>query len=83
MACIGKTFVTAAALTVTLFSVNISADIVEVYLQDRLDGDLNDYCIDVNGPPQRLELDVPIQTHTCYSYRDDPPSSDCGPGNGY
>ena len=73
MASIGKTSVTAAALAATLFSVNLSADIVEVYLIDRLDGDLNDYCIDVNGPPQRLELDVPIQTHTCYSYREEPP----------
>lgn len=50
-----------------------SAEIVEVYLQDRLDGDLNEYCIDVNGPPQNLELDVPIQVHTCYSYRPEPP----------
>lgn len=73
MARVGKTFVTAATLTAALFSVNLSAEIVEVYLLDRLDGDLNDYCIDVNGPPHRLELEVPIQTHTCYSYRDDPP----------
>lgn len=63
----------AAALTVSLFSINASAEIVEVYLLDRLDGDLNDYCIDVNGPPHRLELEAPIQTHTCYSYREDPP----------
>jgi len=70
---VGKTFLSAAALAVSLCSVNVSAEIVEVYLLDRLDGDLNDYCIDVNGPPHRLELDVPIQTHTCYSYRNDPP----------
>lgn len=50
-----------------------SSEIVEVYLLDRLDADLNEYCIDVNGPPQRPELDVPIQVHTCYSYRPDPP----------
>ena len=68
-----KCFLVLAAFATSLFSVQASADIVEVYLLDRLDGDLNEYCIDVNGPPQRLELDVPIQTHTCYSYRPDPP----------
>ena len=62
-----KCFLVLAAFATSLFSVQASADIVEVYLLDRLDGDLNEYCIDVNGPPQRLELDVPIQTHTCYS----------------
>ena len=60
-------------LVASLYSGALSAETVEVYLLDRLDGDLNDYCIDVNGPPHRLELDVPIQTHTCYSYREDPP----------
>ena len=68
-----RIFLATAALTASLFSANLSAEIVEVYLLDRLDGDLNDYCIDVNGPPHRLELEVPIQTHTCYSYREDPP----------
>ena len=68
-----RVFLAAAALTVSLFSISASAEIVEVYLLDRLDGDLNDYCIDVNGPPHRLELEAPIQTHTCYSYREDPP----------
>ena len=69
-----KICLTTAALATALFSVNVSAEVVEVYLLDRLDGDLNVYCIDVNGPPHRLELEVPIQTHTCYSYRDDPPA---------
>jgi hypothetical protein len=64
---------TTVALTASFCSANLSAEIVEVYLLDRLDGDLNGYCIDVNGPPHRLELDVPIQTHTCYSYREAPP----------
>lgn len=68
-----KTILTVAALAASLFSLQASSEIVEVYLLDRLDGDLNDYCIDVNGPPQQLELEVPIQTHTCYSYRENPP----------
>ena len=68
-----NTFFTASAIITSFFSFNLSAEVVEVYLLDRLDGDLNDYCIDVNGPPQRLELEVPIQTHTCYSYKENPP----------
>ena len=64
---------TAFLMAMTLLPVHASADVVEVYLLDRLDGDLNDYCIDVNGPPHRLELEKPIQTHTCYSYKQDPP----------
>lgn len=70
---ISKTFLAIAALTTSFFSVHLSADVVEVYLLDRLDGDLNEFCIDVNGSPVSLELDVPIQTHTCYSYKDSPP----------
>ena len=68
-----KTFLVVAALATSFLSISTSAEEVEVHLLDRLDGDLNDYCIDVNGPPTRLELEVPIQTHTCYSYKNDPP----------
>lgn len=46
-----------------------SAETVEVYLLDRIDGVLNHYCIDVNGPPHDMQLDTPLQTHTCYSYK--------------
>lgn len=68
-----KTILVASALAASFFSLQASADVVEVYLLDRLDGDLNDYCIDVNGSPVNLELEKPIQTHTCYSYKDSPP----------
>ena len=68
-----KSFLVAATLFASLLSIHASADVVEVYLLDRLDGDLNDYCIDVNGSPVNLELEKPIQTHTCYSYKDSPP----------
>ena len=68
-----KTFLIALAMIASGLSFQSSAEVVEVYLLDRLDGDLNEYCIDINGPPHRLELDVPIQTHTCYSYKQDPP----------
>lgn len=67
------TFLAIAALAASLSSVQASADVVEVYLLDRLDGDLNEYCIDVNGSPVALDVEAPLQAHTCYSYRDTPP----------
>jgi hypothetical protein len=73
MICTRKAVLTVFLMAMTLLSVHASAEVVEVYLLERLDGDLNDYCIDVNGPPHRLELEKPIQTHTCYSYKQDPP----------
>lgn len=71
--CARKAILAAFSIGMCLSPVHVSAEVVEVYLLDRLDGDLNDYCIDVNGPPHRLELEKPIQTHTCYSYKQDPP----------
>lgn len=65
--------ITSLTLGVSFTPLLASADVVEVYLLDRLDGDLNDYCIDVNGPPQRMETEKPLQVHTCYSYKQDPP----------
>jgi len=69
---VNKSFTIISFLSIWLFSACATAEKVEVRLLDRLDGDLNDYCIDVNGPPHRLELKAPIQTHTCYSYRKEP-----------
>lgn len=60
-----------ALATFTLSAIT-SAEPVEVYLLDRLDGILNEYCIDVSGPPQRMTPENPLQAHTCYSYREDP-----------
>ena len=39
-----RIFLATAAFTAAFFSVSSSAETVEVYLLDRLDGDLNDYC---------------------------------------
>lgn len=62
-------------VTTTLFAVLQSplsqAEQVEVYLLDRIDGILNHYCIDTNGPPTAMQLETPLQTHTCYSYKGD------------
>lgn len=56
-------------IAVSTLSLQSSAKNVEVYLLDRIDGFLNHFCIDVNGPPQNMQLDTPLQTHTCYSYK--------------
>jgi len=61
------------SLAVTLFiSLSLSSQLmaqdVEVYLLDRIDAILNHYCLDVNGPPHSMQLETPLQAHTCYSY---------------
>ena len=47
-----------------------SAD-VEVTLRDRLDGNLNGYCLDIRGGGQNIDPSQGLQAHTCYSYRGD------------
>jgi len=47
-----------------------SAD-VEVTLKDRLDGNLNGYCLDIRGGGQNIDPSAGLQAHTCYSYRGD------------
>ena len=47
-----------------------SAD-VEVTLKDRLDGNLNGYCLDIRGGGQNIDPAQGLQAHTCYSYRGD------------
>jgi hypothetical protein len=61
----------ASALAASVFSAQSTAENVEVYLLDRIDGILNHYCMDVNGPPQGMQLDSPLQVHTCYSFQGD------------
>jgi len=47
----------------------VSADSVELMLTDRLDGDLDAYCIDIIGPKQKADISRGLQTHTCYAYQ--------------
>ena len=42
---------------------------VEVTLQDNLDGDLNSYCLDIVGGGPNINPANGLQAHTCYSYR--------------
>lgn len=42
---------------------------VEVYLPDPLDGDLNQYCLDIVGGKLNANPEDGLQVHTCYSYQ--------------
>lgn len=68
MKLINKILLAVFVLAASLPSAQGSDELVEVYLLDRIDGILNHYCIDTNGPPHNMQLDTPLQTHTCYSY---------------
>lgn len=48
-----------------------AADNVEIVLEDKLDGNLNGYCIDIMGGGQNIDPSRGLQAHTCYSYRGD------------
>ncbi len=52
-----------------LFPSMANAANVEVYLLDKLDGNLNHYCIDMLGFQDRADVTGNLQTHTCYSYQ--------------
>ena len=52
----------------------LAAD-VEVTLKNRLDGNLNGYCLDIRGGGQNIGPANGLQAHTCYSYRGDLGSS--------
>lgn len=56
-------------LSAMFFPLLASAAKVEVYLQDKLDGNLNHYCIDMMGFQERADITANLQTHTCYSYQ--------------
>ena len=54
-----------------LFAVAAFSADVEVTLKDRLDGNLNGYCLDIRGGGQNIDPSQGLQAHTCYSYRGD------------
>lgn len=66
---IRKILLSAIVISTTALSIQSSAEPVEVYLLDRINGILNHYCLDVNGPPHGMQLTTPLQVHTCYSYQ--------------
>ncbi len=44
---------------------------VEIFLVDRLDGILGEYCLDIAGGNQNVDPNNGLQVHTCYSYKGD------------
>jgi hypothetical protein len=55
-------------LVLGIASTIASADNVEMTLTDKLDGDLNGYCLDMRGYKTKADPSKGLQTHTCYSY---------------
>lgn len=66
---IKKSSLALIALLASTLSTQLFAEPVEVYLLDPIDSVLNNYCIDTNGPPTGMQLESPLQAHTCYSYK--------------
>ncbi len=64
----------AAALTVVFIPLAsaATADTAEVMLTDRLDGDLDFYCLDISGSKTNANVERGLQTHTCYRYQGEP-----------
>ncbi len=60
-----------AALTVSFATLasTAAADSVEVMLTDRLDGNLDFYCLDISGSKTNANVENGLQTHTCYGYQ--------------
>ena len=51
------------------FGKNALADSVEMMLSDRLDGNLDSYCLDISGSKANANIEKGLQTHTCYGYQ--------------
>ena len=60
----------AACTAVSVMVANVAfAEPVEIMLSDRLDGDLDYYCLDISGAKENANIDGGLQTHTCYGYQ--------------
>lgn len=59
-----------AILLLSLFLTQVTwASNVEVFLKDRLDGNLSQYCIDIKGGFANIDPTRGLQAHTCLGYR--------------
>jgi len=63
-----KSFAAISAAALMLANVAL-AEPVEIMLSDRLDGDLDFYCLDISGAKENANVDGGLQTHTCYGYQ--------------
>ncbi len=62
-------FVSSLFFTLFFLPLQSWAANVEIALVDRLDGDLEHYCIDISGGFQNIDPSRGLQAHTCLSYR--------------
>lgn len=60
---------TVSALVLATTSTVAAADPVEISLIDRLDGNLDGYCLDISGAKENADPSGGLQTHTCYTYQ--------------
>ncbi len=61
--------VAALAVSIASLASTATADTVEVMLTDRLDGNLDFYCLDISGSKTNANVENGLQTHTCYGYQ--------------
>ena len=45
------------------------AEPVEIRLSDRLDGNLDSYCLDISGSKENADISKGLQAQTCYAYQ--------------
>ncbi len=67
LAACGETATTVADDTATVTAIPDTG--VEMALIDMLDGNINNYCIDIAGGNENVDPANGLQAHTCYSYR--------------
>jgi len=48
--------------------IEITENMVEIALSDKLDGVTNNYCLDIAGGNKDIDITKGLQAHTCYSY---------------
>jgi len=58
-----------ATFATSVVSSVVSADPVEMMLSNKLDGNLDSYCLDISGSKQNAKVSKGLQTHTCYAYQ--------------
>ena len=62
-----RTLMTSAILQLVLVAINPAASYADAGLLRTIDSpdEPRGYCIDIAGPPARVQLDGPLQAHTC------------------
>jgi len=64
-----KRFIPLLAISTLVVSATVHAEQVEISLVDKLDGYLDNYCLDIKGTGNNIDTSKGLQLHTCYSYK--------------